>query len=385
MSKAPVEAPAPLAGAFDIDGFRVDLLGWFAENARDLPWRRTLEPYHVWLSEIMLQQTRMDRAVVYFERFLKRFPDVTSLAQAHEDEVLKLWEGLGYYSRAKNLLRAARVILREHGGAFPATFEAVRALPGVGPYTAGAVMSVAYNNPRPAVDANVERVLSRLLDIDRPVSGAEVKRRILAAAWELVPAHEARAFNQGLMEFGALVCGPRKPDCSGCPVSRHCLARVRGTVAQRPVPATKPEIIRVDMACGVLVTGGLVFIQKRRPDDVWPGLWEFPGGVLEPGESPDEAMVREFREETELLVRPAGKIAVIRSSYTRYRITLHGYFCQAESGQAPQFDHRLHEAVEARLLRPQELNAFAFPSGHAQLLSRMLVDVRLEGLLGAAD
>ncbi|MBU1039875.1 MAG: A/G-specific adenine glycosylase [Proteobacteria bacterium] len=385
MPKAPAKAPAPLAGAFDIEGFRTDLLNWFASCARDLPWRRTLEPYHVWLSEIMLQQTQMDRAVQYFQRFILRFPDMASLAAAHEDEVLKLWEGLGYYSRAKNLLRAARVVMSGHGGEFPTTFEAVRALPGVGPYTAGAVMSVAYNDTRPAVDANVERVLSRLLDIDRPVSEPEVKRRILAAARELLPPGQARAFNQGLMEFGALVCAPRKPDCLRCPVTRHCLAKASGTVAQRPVLSPKPSIIRVDMACGVLVTGGLVFIQKRRADDVWPGLWEFPGGVIEPGETPEQAMVREFSEETGLRVRPAGKIAVVRSSYTRYRITLHGYFCQAEPGQNPQQDHQLHEAEEARLLPPPQLKVFAFPSGHARLLSRVLTDVRLEGLLNSPD
>jgi len=385
VPKRSSEAPSPLAGAFDIAGFRAGLLGWFAANARDLPWRRTLDPYHVWLSEIMLQQTQMDRAVLYFERFLARFPDVSSLALAHEDEVLKLWEGLGYYSRARNLMAAARVILNGHGGVFPATFEAVRALPGVGPYTAGAVMSVAYNDHRPAVDANVERVLSRVLDIDRPVSEPAVKRRILAAAWELVPPGESRAFNQGLMELGALICAPRKPDCPRCPVSGLCLARERGTALSRPVPTAKPETVRVDMACGVLVTGGQVFIQKRRRGDVWPGLWEFPGGVMEPGETPEAAMVREFREETELRVRPVGKIAVVRTSYTRYRITLHGYFCQAEPGQDPASDYRLHEADEARWVPPVGLRAFAFPSGHARLVARMLTDVRLEGLLASAD
>jgi A/G-specific adenine glycosylase len=212
-----------------------------------------------------------------------------------------------------------------------------------------------------------------------------VKRRILAAAWELLPPGETRSFNQGLMELGALVCGPRSADCGACPVSRHCLALARGIVAERPVPTPKASTIRVDMACGVLVTGGQLYIQKRRSNDVWPGLWEFPGGVMEPGEGPEQAMVREFREETGLAVRPAGKIAVIRSSYTRYRITLHGYFCQAEPGQDPQHDHRLHEAVESRFVRPEGLRAFAFPSGHARLIARMLTDVRLEGLLHSAD
>jgi len=385
VPKRSQSAPAPLAGAFDIAGFRARLLAWFTASARDLPWRRTLDPYQVWLSEIMLQQTQMDRAVSYFERFLARFPDILSLADAHEDEVLKLWEGLGYYTRARNLLASARAVRDRHGGIFPTNFAAVRALPGIGPYTAGAVMSVAFNAPRPAVDANVERVLARVLDIDRPVSEPAVKRRLLAAAWELLPPNQSRAFNQGLMELGALVCGPRKTDCPRCPVSGLCLALARGTVAERPVPRPRPETIRIDMACGVLVTAGRLFIQKRQADDVWPGLWEFPGGVLEPGETPEQAMVREFLEETGLAVRPAGKIAVVRTSYTRYRITLHGFFCQAESGQDPGRDHRLHAAVEARLVLPSELDAFAFPAGHARLIVRLLTDARLPELLAAAD
>lgn len=381
MAKAQLQAPAPLAGVLDIAGFRTRLLDWFTANARDLPWRRTLDPYQVWISEIMLQQTQMDRAVGFFERFVARFPDARALAAASEDEVLKLWEGLGYYSRARNLRKAARIITDEHGGVFPASHEAVRALPGVGPYTAGAVMSVAYNDPRPAVDANVERVFSRLLDLDGPVSAPVVRRHILAAAWELLPQENARAFNQALMELGALVCGPRRADCAACPVAELCLARQRGTVDQRPVLPPKKELIRISMASGVLVHQGRILVQKRRPDDVWPGLWEFPGGCLEAEESPEEALVREFWEETELRVRPVGKIAVVRYGYTRYRVTMHGYFCQALPGQNPHADFRLHEATEGRFALLGELAALAFPSGHAKLLALARADLRLAQLL----
>jgi A/G-specific adenine glycosylase len=178
VSKHPANIPASDAGALDHAAFRTALLDWFARSSRDLPWRRTLDPYHVWLSEIMLQQTQMDRAVAYFERFLARFPDIGALAGADDDEVLKLWEGLGYYSRARNLLRAARLVQAAHGGVFPATFDTVRALPGVGSYTAGAVMSVAYNADVTAVDANVERVLCRVLDLDECPAGPRVKRQI---------------------------------------------------------------------------------------------------------------------------------------------------------------------------------------------------------------
>jgi len=215
----PSATPGSLAGAIDSAVFRRALLDWFADNARDLPWRRTLDPYHVWLSEIMLQQTQVDRAVGYFERFLERFPDIASLDAAGEDEVLKLWEGLGYYSRARNLRKAARLVMERHGGAFPRAIQDIRALPGVGPYTAGAIASVAYNEPLPAVDANVLRVFARLLDLDEPVDLPAVKRCIEAAVVELLDPLDARGFNQALMELGALVCAPRSPRCPACPRS----------------------------------------------------------------------------------------------------------------------------------------------------------------------
>ncbi|HWR04021.1 MAG TPA: A/G-specific adenine glycosylase [Humidesulfovibrio sp.] len=377
-------AQAENAWAFDVPAFRRALLGWFSANARDLPWRRTLDPYHVWLSEIMLQQTQMDRAVGYFERFLERFPDMASLDAAGEDEVLKLWEGLGYYSRARNLRKAARVVMERHGGAFPRTHADIRDLPGVGPYTAGAIASVAYNTPVPAVDANVLRVFARLLDMADPVDSPAVRRRMEAAAEELLDPHDARSFNQALMELGALICAPRKPRCEACPVREFCLARQRGTAEARPVTKPAPEIIRIDMACGVLASRGRLFIQKRRQGDVWPGLWEFPGGVLEQGESPEQALVREWREETGLPVAPAGKIAVVRSSYTRYRITMHGFYCRVENGLDPESAYCLNEADEARFVTAEEIKRFAFPSGHARLVAKLLTDLRLDAFLLAS-
>lgn len=373
--------PAQSVMTVDARVFRARLLDWFAGNARDLPWRRSLDPYHVWLSEIMLQQTQMERGVAYFERFVERFPDIASLDAAGEDEVFKLWEGLGYYSRARNLRRAARVVMERHGGTFPENVADIRALPGVGPYTAGAIASVAFNAPVPAVDANVLRVFSRILDIDEPVAAPAVKRRIEAAAEELLDRDQARAFNQALMELGALVCRPRKPDCPACPLAELCLARARETTAFRPVLKPGPEIVRVNMACGVLASGGRVFIQKRRKNDVWPGLWEFPGGVMEEGETPEETLVREYREETALAVAAGPKIGVLRTSYTRYRITLHGHFCQAAPGVDPVADFRLQEADEARFVEPGELRQFAFPSGHSRLVAKLLTDLRLPAFL----
>jgi A/G-specific adenine glycosylase len=375
------QAPVSIAGVMDIAAFRQALLNWFAVSARDLPWRRTLDPYHVWLSEIMLQQTQMERGVAYFERFVARFPDVQSLDAAHEDEVLKLWEGLGYYSRARNLRRAARSIMLRHGGVFPCDPASIRALPGVGPYTAGAISSVAFNMPVPAVDANVLRVFARVLDISEPVSVPRVRRLIEAAVGELLAQGEARAFNQALMELGALVCQPRKPRCQDCPIAAFCLARAHKTAELRPVLKPGPEIIRVNMACGVLASRGRIYIQKRRPDDVWPGLWEFPGGVMEAGETPEETLVREYLEETDLRVVAGAKIGVLRTSYTRYRITLHGYFCHTAPGVDPETQFRLNEADEARFVTPAELSRFAFPSGHSRLVAKVLTDLRLTAVL----
>ncbi len=360
----------------DIPAVRAGLLDWFAANARDLPWRRSLDPYHVWLSEIMLQQTQMERGVAYFERFVARFPDIAALDAAGEDEVFKLWEGLGYYSRARNLRRAARCIMEKHGGVFPSAIEDIRALPGVGPYTAGAIASVAFDAPAPAVDANVVRVFSRLFDIDAPVSSPAVRRSIENAAERLLDRHHPRAFNQALMELGALVCRPRRPDCAACPLASWCLARIRGTCDARPVLKPAPEIVRVDMACGVLAWDGRVFIQKRRKNDVWPGLWEFPGGVMEPGETPQQTLVREYMEETALAVTAGPAIGVLRTSYTRYRITLRGFFCAAAPGVDP-----VSEADEARFVEVGELKRFAFPSGHARLVTKLLTDLRLPAFL----
>ncbi|MEW6499985.1 MAG: A/G-specific adenine glycosylase, partial [Thermodesulfobacteriota bacterium] len=208
------------------------LLAWFAAHSRDLPWRRTYDPYHVWISEIMLQQTRMERVIGYFRRWLERFPDLPALAAADEEEVLKCWEGLGYYSRARNLHRAAGLVMRDHGGTIPADHAALLTLPGIGRYTAGAIMSLAFNREYPLVDANVERLFARLYDIDSPVREAVNHRFVWQRALELIPPGRARLFNQALMELGALVCTPKNPACSACPLAGHCKA-LRGNTVTR--------------------------------------------------------------------------------------------------------------------------------------------------------
>lgn len=353
--------------------FVADLLSWYDANRRDLSWRVDPSPYPVWISEIMAQQTQIDRVVEYHARWMERYPDLEALARASEEEVLKSWEGLGYYSRARNIRKAAKVVLNEHGGVFPTDSQTIRTLPGIGEYTAGAIASIAFNEVVPAVDANVLRVFSRLLNINLPVRDKAAKDEIESCVRGLIPEDRPGDFNQAVMEFGALVCSKR-PHCTGCPVWEHCLAHAAGVAGERPVLPPKKQVIRIDMATGVLIHQGRLLIQKRKPDDVWPGLWEFPGGVIEKGETPEEALRREYQEEVELDVLPGEKITVVSYAYTRYRVTMHCYLCRStrDGVLAPIFN----EAVEGLFITPSQLDKYAFPAGHRRLIEFMRGDLR---------
>ena len=352
------------------------LLDWFERNMRPLPWRRDYSPYQVWISEIMLQQTQMDRAVTYFERWTRRFPDVRSVAEADPDEILKLWEGLGYYSRARNLHKAAKEMVGRHKGEVPLAHDALLALPGIGEYTAGAILSIAGNQPAPAVDANVERVFSRLFDIDAPVKSPIATDYIRHMAATLIPPGRARQFNQALMELGALICG-RVPRCADCPLAGFCQAKRLNIVADRPVPGKRYGYTALEIISGVLVHNGRIFIQKRLDTGVWAGLWEFPGGRLEPDEEPVQGIAREFLEETEFSVdaRPLG---LVRHAYTRYRISMHCFLCRLADASATGTGLPtpvLHAATDYRWIHPAELERFTFPAGHRKLLDAWLPDI----------
>ncbi|WP_043632860.1 A/G-specific adenine glycosylase [Desulfovibrio sp. TomC] len=355
------------------------LLDWFAANRRDLPWRRDYDPYSVWVSEIMAQQTQMDRVVPYFTRFMARFPTVAALARADENDVLKAWEGLGYYSRARNLLAAARILVATHQGTLPAAYDAIRALPGVGDYTAGAVASIAFGLDAVAVDANVMRVLARVGDIDLPVKEPAGKARVAELARELLPTGRARDYNQALMELGALICRPKNPDCPACPVAAVCQARHLDIVADRPVLSKTPDITPLLVATGVLVHAGRVFIQKRLPVGAWANMWEFPGGRIETGETPQEAIIREFAEETAFPVEASAKLAVIRHGYTTYRVTLHCYLLHLPSSYDPSITPipTLTAAQESLWLAPGELARYAFPAGHRKLIDQLTASLWL--------
>ncbi len=343
------------------------LLSWFASHGRHLPWRQKYTPYAIWIAEIMLQQTQMERGVHYFRRWMARFPNIASVAAAEEDDLLKAWEGLGYYQRARNIQAAARIIMRDHGGIFPADHTAICALPGIGPYTAGAIASTAFNQNIPCVDGNVERVLSRLFDIATPVREEPAKSRIHALAAALIPAGKARNFNQSLMELGALVCR-KKPCCSSCPVSQWCRAHNLGIAEQRPVPGLKQLRIYQEKVCGVLQQNATLLIHHRPAGALWGGLWEFPGGDIMPEERPEEAIRRAVEEQTGLTVEILQKISTLRHSHTSFHTTLHCFLVRPS--QPAQMWHPLPPVIidkDWRWIATNAVGKYPMPAPHRKL------------------
>jgi A/G-specific adenine glycosylase len=312
------------------------LLTWFARSARDLPWRYERTPYRVWVAEVMLQQTQVETVVPYYGRFLARFPTVRVLAQAPLEEVLKVWEGLGYYARARNLHAAARQVVTGRNGQLPDTFEGLLALPGVGRYIAGAVASIAFGRDVVAVDGNVRRVLSRVFAIREDVTRAATQRRLETLATDLLSQGQAGAFNEALMELGATVCTPRGPCCDRCPLCDLCQAYAQGEHEALPVRRPRKRVPHYDVAAAVTIRAdGRVLVAQRHADDMLGGLWEFPGGKREPGETLPQCLVREMREELGVEVRVldgSSPLVVIEHAYTHFRITLHAFRCRLMAG-----------------------------------------------------
>jgi A/G-specific adenine glycosylase len=355
-----------------IDRLRDALLAWYRVEARDLPWRRTDDPYAVWVSEIMLQQTRVETVLAYYERFLQRFPDIRALAAASMDDVLKAWEGLGYYRRAHNLHRAAGILVESHGGRLPDRVDALRRLPGIGPYTAGAIASIAFRKQTPALDGNIIRVVSRLFRIPGDPQRAATRDALLERAAMLVLPGDAGAMNQALMDLGARVCRPRSPRCAACPVRSSCDAHAHGEEALYPQRARRRAVPHVDVVAGIVWDGPpdardrRLLIAKRRTDDMLGGLWEFPGGRVEEGESHEEALVRELREELAIEIAVGAHFMTLHHAYTHFRITLHVYTCRHAAGEPRAID-----CADWTWARPEDLDDFAFPVADRRILDRL--------------
>lgn len=305
------------------------LLAWYRQGLRPgLPWRQTCNPYRIWISEAMLQQTQVETVIPYYHRFLKKFPTVQALAKAPLTEVLDVWSGLGYYSRAKNLHAAARQIVASHGGHIPDQIETLMRLPGVGRYTAGAIASIAFGKPAPVLDGNVIRVLTRLFAVRRPPQEPNTQRRLWRLAEALLPKADPGSFNQALMDLGALVCLPRQPHCLLCPISENCLAYQKGLQEKIPLPKTALRRKTIRYVCGILEKNGSVLLARRPISGLLPGLWEFPGGQIPIHSSATEKLTELLSERLGLNVEPDKLHVRMKQLLTHRELHIEAFSCR---------------------------------------------------------
>ncbi len=350
----------------EIQIFRQALLGWYRANKRDLPWRNTDDPYRIWVSEVMLQQTQVVTVVPYYHRFLQRFGDIESLARANSQDVLKVWEGLGYYARARNLHRAANIVLKEHHGVVPHRWQEFRRLPGVGDYIAAAVLSLAFEKPFPVVDGNVKRVLARLLVMKNPVNKSSSAKIFREVAGTLLDQKKTGTFNQAMMELGALVCKPQQPLCNICPVPKICRAYQSGKVLNYPIKLKKPPTPQYRIAVGVVFKNGRVLITRRKPSGLLGGLWEFPGGKIDKGEQPVSACIREIKEEVNLAIKVDSRLSRVKHAYTHFKIVMDVFCCSYVSGRVA-----LNGPVDHRWINLQQLDDYPFPKANHKFFDEL--------------
>ncbi len=345
---------------------RESLLKWYHQNRRDLPWRQTADPYAIWVSEIMLQQTQVTTVIPYFHKFLREFPDIFSLAGADLQRVLKIWEGMGYYARARNIHRASLEIVEHHQGNIPSSFEQLKNLPGTGEYIAAAVASIAFHKPHPVVDGNVKRVLSRLFLIDTPVNHGSAGKIFHQHALRFVDTqsedHQG-IFNQAIMELGALVCKPRNTDCPSCPVISYCQAFHQSVVDQFPKRVKKKKIPVYHVSAAVLRKNGRILITQRKPEGHLGGLWEFPGGKVRENETAEQACIREIKEEVNLDVAVDSFLTRIKHAYTHFKIVMDIFNCTFVSGYL-----KLNGPVDYRWVTVKQLDLYPFPGADRKFM-----------------
>jgi A/G-specific adenine glycosylase len=307
------------------------LLPWFSRAARDLPWRKTRDLYAVWISEVMLQQTQVATVIPYWQRFLARFPDPASLAAAAEQDVLRLWEGLGYYRRARQLHAAAQRIVTYHHGIFPSTYDAVRALPGIGRYTAGAILSIGLDQKLPILEANTIRVLSRLTGYKKDITSTDGRKHLWSIAEQILPDAHSGSFNQALMELGSEICTPKSPACDRCPVAQLCKARQLNLVQKIPRPAKRPNFEDVTELAVIIRHGRKVLLRHCQPGERWAGLWDFPRFAVATWQMNGQlkrSLVAGTHKLTGLRIEPGDHLLTLKHGVTRFRITLHCYAAQ---------------------------------------------------------
>jgi A/G-specific adenine glycosylase len=348
-----------------IEELRRSLLTWYQYQGRNLPWRQTQDPYAIWVSEIMLQQTQVKTVVPYYHRWLEQFPTIAALAKAEQQEVLMIWQGLGYYARARNLHRAAQQIVADLGGQFPPDMAEALKLPGVGRTTAGGILSSAFHQPWPILDGNVKRVLARLVGLPVPPKNA------LSFLWkgseQLLDPNEPKAFNQAIMDLGATLCTPKQPNCPCCPWSEMCQAHRFNLQSVLPMSETRaPLPHKLIGVAAIWNDQGQVLIDKRPQSGLLGGLWEFPGGKVEPNETIPECIVREIQEELGIAIAVLSPLITIEHAYTHFTVTLSVHHCLHLSGEPQTL-----ECDEVKWVGLDELDQYPFPTANQKIIAAL--------------
>jgi A/G-specific adenine glycosylase len=339
------------------------LLRWYSKYHRQLPWRETNNPYHIWVSEVMLQQTQVKTVLPFYRNFLGRFPELKTLAEADMQEVLKVWEGLGYYARARNLHQAAKMVIQEYGGFIPDNMKEFRKIPGVGEYIASAVLSIAFGQAHAAVDGNVKRVLARLFQIKTLVNKTGAYRTFKDVAEKILDEREPGIFNQALMELGATVCKPKNPECAICPLESFCMVNRSGNVDGYPKRVKKKSVPEYTIVVGVVYKNKRVLITRRKPEGLLGGLWEFPGGKVLSDEEAEAACTREIQEEVNLVVEIDRHLTRVKHAYTHFKIVMDVFICKFVSGRV-----RLNGPADYRWVKLHELDQYPFPKANRKFI-----------------
>ncbi len=345
------------------------LLSWYIKNRRDLPWRRTDNPYYIWVSEIMLQQTQVNTVIPYYERFIDRFPDIRSLADADLETVIKLWEGLGYYARIRNFHRAAKTVADKWSGRVPDDWETFIALPGVGDYIASAVLSIAFAKSHAVVDGNVKRVFSRLYRVDAPVNAVASHGIYKSLAVNLLCRKDPSAHNQAVMELGALICRPKNPNCPACPLNTCCLACADDVVDDYPRRQPRRPVPEHQMVSAVILKNDRVLIVRRPEEGLLGGLWEFPGARVEAGERAQSACERLIFLSLNVKARIVAQPAAVRHAFTHFKIVSQIFICQYISGRV-----NLDGWISHQWVRRQSLDRYAFSKTALKVMGYLQTD-----------
>jgi A/G-specific adenine glycosylase len=361
----PSFAPSELLSEAVVAKLRQQLLVWYAAQGRDLPWRCTRDPYAIWISEVMLQQTQVKTVIPYYERWLETFPTVEALAKANQQAVLKCWEGLGYYARARNLHKAAQQVVAKHGGRFPKSLVGAIALPGIGRTTAGGILSAAFNQPTAILDGNVKRVLARLVAL--PAVPNKALNQLWAISEQVLDPTHPRDFNQAIMDLGATLCTRHNPTCLQCPWQSHCAAYNQKAVSDFPMTESRPPLPHKQIGVAVITDEqGHILIDRRKQEGLLGGLWEFPGGKIEPGESVEDCVSREIKEELGIEIEVRDRLITIEHAYTHFKVTLNVFNCKHLSGEPQPI-----ECDEVKWVTLDDIDQYPFPKANSQIIEAL--------------